>query len=112
MNYFVKLKGIIPQSFYDYTRPDKSKRHAMGAQQGKPSLIPQQNSEFLFLIAHRADCANEGMTPHQLQDNMRRLNPDLSLEQANNHYHRTFNKAHIRKTQAEGSQGTSNIITT
>ena len=73
MNYFVKLKGIIPQSFYDYTRPDKSKRHAMGAQQGKPSLISQHNSEVFCQISQLADRANEGLTPRQLLVNMQRL---------------------------------------
>ena len=41
MNAFAKLKGIPPQSLYDYAHPDKSKIHAMGYQQGNPSLIYQ-----------------------------------------------------------------------
>ena len=32
MNAFDKSKGIPPKSFYDYARPDKSKRNSMGAQ--------------------------------------------------------------------------------
>ena len=97
MNAFAKSKGIPPKPLYNYARPDKSKRHAMGAQQGNPSLISQHSYEFLCRIAQRSGRANEGLTPRQLQDNMQRLNPDLSLKQAKNHYHRTFKKAHIGK---------------
>ena len=96
MNDFANSKVIPPQSFYDYKRPDKSKRHAMGSQQGKPSLISQHNYEFLFQIAQR-DRFNKGLTPCQLQEYMQRLNPELSLEQAKNHYHQNFRKPHIAK---------------
>ena len=46
MSSFAKSKGIPPQSFYDYARPDKYKRHAMGSQQECLSGTYQHNSEF------------------------------------------------------------------
>ena len=67
MDAFAKSKGITPQSLYNYARPDKSKIHAMGDQQGNPSLISQHNSEFFCQISQRADHANEGLTLRQLQ---------------------------------------------
>ena len=109
MDAFAKSKGITPQSLYNYARPDKSKIHAMGDQQGNPSLISQHSYEFLCRIAQRSGRANEGLNPRQLQDNMQRLNPDLSLKQAKNHYHRTFKKAHIGKLKPKAvkAQATS-----
>ena len=97
INDFAKLKGIPPKSFYNYARPDNSKSHAMVAQQGNPSLISQHNSEFICQIAQRADSANKGQNPYQHQEKMKRIKPDLSLEQEKNHYHKTFKKAHISK---------------
>ena len=44
MNDYSKSKRIPPKSFYDYTLPNKSESNAMGAQQGKSSLISQKKS--------------------------------------------------------------------
>ena len=71
---------------------------------------PNKNMSF-FVSLPSTDCAKEGMTPHQLQDSMQRLNTYLSLEQEKNRYHQTFKKDHIGKikprefkTQATSSQ--------
>ena len=84
----------------------------MGDQQGKPSLISQHNSEFLCQIDQRSDRANKGLTPCQIKNNMHRLNPDLSLNLENNHYHRTFKKSHIGKLKPMELKAQRNFITT
>ena len=70
--------GIPPGTLGNYINSDPTKRRQLGGQVDPKSLLTNENSEFLCQVAIRADRANKGLTPAEVQANMRRLVPGMT----------------------------------
>ena len=66
----------------------------LGVPVGKKPLISDYTSNILCQVAIRADRANKGLTPAQLEDKMKIVAPHLSAKQIQNHRSRTFSRKH------------------
>ena len=108
LNNFAKRTGIPRSTLQKYCNADHSKRPPLGTQCGRPSLLSDLQSELLAQVAVSADRANVGLTPAELQANLQKLNPNISMDQAKNHY-RTFMKNHsdVLKPRAVKAQKTT-----
>ena len=67
---FAKSRGINPHSFQKYAHNDLSKRRTIGSKAGKPSIVTDDNAEFVIQHAIRADRANDGFTASQVIHNL------------------------------------------
>jgi hypothetical protein len=101
--------GIPPGTLGNYINSDPTKRRKLGGQVGRKSILTEENSEFLCQVAIRADRANKGLTPAEVQANMRRLVPGMTELQSRNAYYHKFLKDHRGriKQKAVKAQGTS-----
>jgi hypothetical protein len=63
----------------------------------------------------RADCANDGLPPQAIIQNIMTLHPELSHQQADNHYHKTFIKKHVgrlkqKPVKAQKTKSVANLL--
>ena len=88
------MKGIHTTTFKQYVHSDKPKSHKVGTRIFKDPILTAHYSELLLKKAIRSDRANKGLTTAGFTSRTQLLNPGLSEEQANNHFHRTFKNKH------------------
>jgi hypothetical protein len=90
-----RTNQVNPSTFKKYIYNDPAKRRKLGGHAGRPSVVSKENSQFLMEHTIRADCANDGLPPQAIIQNIMTLHPELSHHQADNHYHKTFIKKHV-----------------
>jgi hypothetical protein len=91
---FARQKQVKPNTFKKYVHGDPDKRQKLGRHAGCPSLLSKGNSQFLMQHTIQADCANNGLTPAQIKENITTLQPKQSQLQSKTHYQRRFLKKH------------------
>jgi hypothetical protein len=95
---FARQKQVKPNTFKKYIHDDPDKRQKLGCHAGCPSLLLEDNSQFVMQHTIQADHANNGLAPAHIIQNMTILQPESSQLQVNtNHYHHTFIKKHANR---------------
>ena len=94
INQFSSVKGIPKTIFKHYVYSEKSKRHKVGTSVGKNPILHKHYSELLCQTAIRSNRANKGLKTAGFTSKIQLLNPGLSEDQANNHFHCNFKKKH------------------
>ena len=107
---FARTNQVNPSTFKKYVCNDPAMCHKLGGHAGRPSVVSEENSQFLMEHTIRADCANDGLPPQAIIQNIMTLHPELSHQQADNHYHKTFIKKHVGQLKQKNGQGSKDYI--
>ena len=96
-----KKFGIPRRSFANYANDDLSKRFKIGSKVGRPSLVSEEDHEFLVELIIRADRANEGLTSREIIHILVSLTAEtdnpLSVNQAETYvYHTLHHDEHLK----------------
>ena len=107
MTAFAKKKGIPHFTFHKYA--SNTERREIGGKVGRKSIVREENSKFIAQTIVRADRANKGKTPGEVQEDLMALEPDLTSKQVENFFNRTFKKNHagLIKPRAVRAQKTT-----
>jgi hypothetical protein len=76
---------VNPNTFKKYVNDDPDKHQKLGRHAGHPSLLSEDNSQFVMQHTIQADHANNGLAPAHIIQNMTTLQPKLSQLQAKNY---------------------------
>jgi hypothetical protein len=83
-----KKFGLHPCTFGKYAHDDHSKRLNIGSNVGRPSIVTEEDREFMVQTIVRSDRANQGMRCSDAVNNLVRLTENtkklLSKPQASN----------------------------
>ena len=107
-----KQFGLHPRTFANYAHDNHSKRLQIGSKVGRPSVVTEEDREFVVQSIIRSDRANEGMRCGDAIANLVSLTEDtskpLSHPQASNYVYKTLrNDKHLKKKLVIAQKTTS-----
>ena len=94
---FANVVSIPYSTLKYYLCTDKIKRRVVGISVGRAPLLKKYQLSFLADVLARKDRVNEGASPSEAIEYIRKLNTDLSFIQEKLHFNRTLAPGHPDK---------------